>query len=173
MRNMNECKTKYTNLLLSLMCFRSQRKCNLTDSIINSTGLNQGMHSSAHVSKMKVSWFKKYKASILNKIGDFFVHKLLMLHDVLGCCENTGCYWWAGSLSLGSAERRRSSQWWTVAAQSMKNQLGSTKLLMLSHIGCWREQITSLWLLQRPIIHFHQQRHAFLDSNKFSTLIKQ
>lgn len=97
-------------------------------------------------------------ASFLSKISDFPVHKLLMLHDALGCCENTGCYRRA---SLASAERRRSSRWWTVAAQSMKNQLGSTKLLMLSHIGCWREQITSLWLLQRPIIHLHQQRHSF------------
>lgn len=101
---------------------------------------------------------QKQAASFLSEKSDFSVHKLLMRHDALGCCENTGCYRRA---SLGSVERRRSSRWWTVAAQSMKNQLGSTKLLMLSHIGCWREQITSPWLLQGPIIHFHLQRHSF------------
>lgn len=109
-------------------------------------------------------WYRKHATSFLSEISDSCAHKLLMLHDVLGCCENTGNYRQAGLLSLGSAERRRSSQWWTVAAQSMKNQLGSTKLLMLSHIGCWREQITSLWLLRRPIIHFQWQQHSFCSA---------
>lgn len=70
------------------------------------------------------------------------VYTPLALSEMLECCEYVTRYWLPNLLSSQPC-RRETSQWWTMAAQSMKNQLGSTKLLMPSHIGCWRDQITS------------------------------
>lgn len=70
------------------------------------------------------------------------VYTPLALSEMLECCEYVTRYWLPNLLSSQPC-RRETSQWWTMAAQSMKNQLESTKLLMPSHIGCWRDQITS------------------------------